>query len=61
MTISQHIRHPRIAARLADRPVKVADQLPRDSAVNRLNTRIAIVITQVVAACGVPTPLRCLT
>jgi len=50
MTIYQHIRHPRIAARRAERPVRVADQLPRDSAVNRFNTRVAIVITQVVGS-----------
>ena len=47
MTIYQHIRHPHIAARRADRPVKVADQLPQDSAVNRFNTKVAIVITQI--------------
>jgi hypothetical protein len=50
MAIYQHIRHPRIAARRADRPVKVADQLPRDSAVNRFNTKVAIVITRVVGS-----------
>ena len=50
MAIYQHIRHPRIAARRAERPVRVADQLPRDSAVNRFNTRVAIVITQVVGS-----------
>jgi hypothetical protein len=35
MAIYQHIRHPRIAARRADRPVKVTDLLRRDSPVNR--------------------------
>jgi hypothetical protein len=50
MTIYQHIRHPHIAARRADRPVKVADQLPQDSAVNRFNTKVAIVITQIVGS-----------
>src|SRR5580704_13831260 len=50
MTIYQHIRHPRIAARRADRPVTVADQLPRDSAVNRFNTKIAIAITRMVGS-----------
>jgi len=50
MTIYQHIRHPHIAARRADRPVKVADQLPRDSAVNRFNTKVALVITGVVGS-----------
>jgi hypothetical protein len=50
MTIYQHIRHPRIAARRADRPVKVADLFRRDSAVNRFNTKVAIVITAVVGS-----------
>jgi hypothetical protein len=50
MTIYQHIRHPHIAARRADRPVRVVDQLPRDSAVNRFNTKVAITITQVVGS-----------
>ena len=50
MTIYQHIRHPHIAARRADRPVKVADQLRQDSAVNRFNTKVATVITQVVGS-----------
>jgi hypothetical protein len=35
MAIYQHIRHPRIAARLADRPVKVAELLPRGTADKR--------------------------
>jgi hypothetical protein len=50
MTIYQHIRHPRIAERLADRPVKVADVFRRDSAVNRFNTKFAIAITAVVGS-----------
>jgi hypothetical protein len=50
MAIYQHIRHPGIAARRADRPVKVADLLRRDSAVNRFNTKVAIVITRVVGS-----------
>jgi hypothetical protein len=50
MAIYQHIRHPRIAARRADRPVKVTDLLRRDSAVNRFNTKVAIVITRVVGS-----------
>jgi hypothetical protein len=50
MAIYQHIRHPRIAARRADRPVKVTDLLRRDSAVNRFNTKVAIVITTVVGS-----------
>jgi len=50
MTLYQHIRHPRIASRLADRPVKVADLLPRGSAVNRFNTQVALVITKAVGS-----------
>jgi hypothetical protein len=50
MTIYQHIRHPRIAARLADRPAKVADFLPRGTAINRFNTRVALIITAVVGS-----------
>jgi hypothetical protein len=50
MAIYQHIRHPRIAARLAERPVKVADLLPRGSAINRFNTKVAIIVTQVVGS-----------
>jgi hypothetical protein len=50
MTIYQHVRHPRIASRLADRPVKVTDLLPRGTAINRFNTRLAIIITRVVGS-----------
>ena len=50
MVLYQHIRHPRIAARLAERPVKVADLLPRRTAVNRFNTKVAILVTQVVGS-----------
>lgn len=50
MTIYQHVRHPRIAARDADSPVRVADFLPGGSAVNRFNTRVAILITRAVGS-----------
>jgi hypothetical protein len=50
MPIYQHIRHPRIVARLADRPVKVFDLLPRGTAVNRFNTSVALVVTRVVGS-----------
>jgi hypothetical protein len=50
MAIYQHIRHPRIAARRAEKPVKVADLLPRGSAVNRFNTKVALFITKVVGS-----------
>jgi hypothetical protein len=49
-TIYQHIRHPRIAERLADRPVRVMDMLPRGNAVNRFNTKVALIVTQVVGS-----------
>jgi hypothetical protein len=50
MAIYQHIRHPRIASRHADRPVKVADLLPRGTAINRFNTKVALVITAAVGS-----------
>jgi hypothetical protein len=50
MAIYQHIRHPRIAARLAESPVRVADLLPRATAVSRFNTKVAILVTQVVGS-----------
>jgi hypothetical protein len=50
MAIYQHIRHPHIVSRLADGPVKVADLLPRATAINRFNTRVALLVTQVVGS-----------
>ena len=50
MVLYQHIRHPRIASRLADRPVKVLDLLPRGTAITRFNTNVAIVVTRVVGS-----------
>ena len=50
MTIYQHVRHPRIASRRADRPVKVADLLPRGTAINRFNTRVALLVTKAVGS-----------
>src|SRR5580704_12457836 len=50
MTIYQHIRHPHIASRRADRPVKVRDLLPRGSASNRFKTMVVIVVTTVVGS-----------
>lgn len=50
MAIYQHIRHPRIASRLAERPVKVLDLLPRGTAISRFNTNVAILITRVVGS-----------
>ncbi|HEY6314706.1 MAG TPA: hypothetical protein VIY52_28435 [Streptosporangiaceae bacterium] len=50
MTIYQHIRHPHITSRLGDRPVKVRDMLPRGTAINRFNTKVAILITGAVGS-----------
>ena len=50
MTLYQHIRHPHIAARLADRPVRVSDLFPRETTVSRFNTRVALLVTQVVGS-----------
>jgi len=41
-----HVPHPRIHARRAAGPPKTEDQLPRDSAVNRFNSFVALKITQ---------------
>jgi hypothetical protein len=50
MAIYQYIRHPRIASRRADRPVKVLDLLPRGTAITRFNTNVAIVVTKAVGS-----------
>jgi hypothetical protein len=50
MTIYQHIRHPHITSRLGDRPVRVRDMLPRGTAINRFNTKVAILITGAVGS-----------
>jgi hypothetical protein len=50
MAIYQHIRHPRINSRLAERPVKVLDLLPRGTAISRFNTGVAILVTRVVGS-----------
>ena len=50
MAIYQYIRHPHIAARLAARPVKVADLFPRGTAVTRFNTKVALLVTRAVGS-----------
>jgi hypothetical protein len=45
MAIYQHIRHPRIVARRADRPVKVMDLLPHGNAAARFNQWFAVKVT----------------
>ncbi len=48
MSLYQYIPHPHLARRQAAGPVKVADQLPRDSAWDRFNTWLAVKITAIV-------------
>jgi hypothetical protein len=43
--IYTHVPHPHIEHRKARRAARVADQLPRDNAVNRFNTFLALKIT----------------
>ena len=50
LALYQYIRHPHIAARHADRPVKVSDLFPRRTAVNRFNTRVALLVTKLVGS-----------
>jgi hypothetical protein len=46
----EHIPHPHISARRADQPVRVADQLPRGTAVSRFNTKVALIVTRAVGS-----------
>src|SRR3954453_13048781 len=41
-----HVPHPRIHARRAVGPPRTEDQLPRDSAINRFNSFVALKITK---------------
>lgn len=50
MSLYSHVPHPHIARRKAEGPVKVADQLPQGSAVQRFNTRAALIVTKVVGS-----------
>jgi hypothetical protein len=45
VTIYEHVPHPRIEERLAQGPVKVADQLPAATPAARFNTWLALKIT----------------
>jgi len=49
-----HVPHPHIAARKAEGPVKVADQIPKDTAWQRINGKIGLAITLLVGTmlCG---------
>ena len=50
MSLYQHIPHPHMAAHEKTGPVKVADQLPRDNAVQRFNAALAVRITKMVGS-----------
>ncbi|HWD70978.1 MAG TPA: hypothetical protein VG779_00490 [Actinomycetota bacterium] len=50
MTLYEHIPHPHIANHRLRGPVKVADQLPQGTAVQRLNARFAVRITKMVGS-----------
>lgn len=50
MKLYEHIAHPRIAARKAQGPPKVNDQMPRGTAIQRLNARVAVRITKMVGS-----------
>jgi hypothetical protein len=50
MTLYEHVPHPHIANHSKRGPVKVADQMPRDNAIQRLNARLAVRITKMVGS-----------
>lgn len=50
MSIYVHIPHPHIASRKAQGPVRVADQHATGNPVSRFNTRVAVLVTQVVGS-----------
>jgi hypothetical protein len=50
MSLYQHIPHPHIAKHGAAGPTKVADVMPRESAAQRFNARLAIRITKMVGS-----------
>jgi hypothetical protein len=50
MSLYQHIPHPHIANHGKRGPVKVADQLPRDNAIQRFNARVAVRVTKMVGS-----------
>ena len=50
MQLFVHDQHPRVTARKASPPPKVRDLLPRGSLLNRINTRLAVIITVAVGS-----------
>jgi hypothetical protein len=49
-SLYQHVPHPHIAMHAKRGPVKVADQMPRDNAIQRFNARFAVRITKMVGS-----------
>jgi hypothetical protein len=50
MSLYQHIPHPHVANHKERGPVKTADQLPHDNAVQRFNARLAVRVTRMVGS-----------
>ena len=50
MSLYEHIPHPHIARHAAVGPTRVADQMPRNNAVQRFNARLAVRITKMVGS-----------
>jgi len=50
MTLYEHIPHPHIANHRQRGPVKVADQMPHDTPIQRFNARFAVRITKMVGS-----------
>jgi hypothetical protein len=50
MSLYEHIPHPHIARHAAAGPTRVADQMPRNNAVQRFNARLAVRITKMVGS-----------
>ncbi len=48
MTLYEYAHHPHLARRREQGPVKVRDQLPRETAFSRFNTWVAVKITAIV-------------
>lgn len=50
MSLYEHVPHPHVALHKTRRPAKVADQLPRGSAAQRFNARVAVRVTKMVGS-----------
>jgi len=50
MTLYEHIPHPHVANHRQRGPVKVADQMPHDTPIQRFNAKFAVRITKMVGS-----------